>query len=41
LNSPFYGWPLKGKAVATIVAGRTVWVDKKRIAGAEAPALER
>ena len=32
LNSPFYGWRLKGKAVATIVAGRKAWVDK--------PALE-
>jgi dihydroorotase len=27
LNSPFYGWPLRGKAVATIVAGRIVWQD--------------
>lgn len=24
-NNPFYGWPLKGKAVATIVGGRKVW----------------
>ncbi len=24
-NNPFYGWPLKGKAVATIVAGKKVW----------------
>lgn len=24
-NSPFYGWPLRGRAVATIVAGRVVW----------------
>lgn len=24
-NSPFYGWPLRGKAVATIVGGRIVW----------------
>ena len=24
-NSPFYGWPLKGKAVATIVGGKVVW----------------
>ncbi|HZV33137.1 MAG TPA: dihydroorotase [Verrucomicrobiae bacterium] len=24
-NSPFYGWPLKGKAVATIVGGRVAW----------------
>jgi dihydroorotase len=23
-NSPFFGWPLKGKAVATVVAGRIV-----------------
>jgi len=26
LNNPFYGWPLKGRAVATIVAGRKAWV---------------
>jgi len=26
-NSPFYGWPLKGRADATIVAGRIVWRD--------------
>lgn len=26
-NSPFFGWPLKGKAVATIVAGRKVWAE--------------
>jgi dihydroorotase-like cyclic amidohydrolase len=24
-NSPFYNWPLKGKAVATIVGGKVVW----------------
>ncbi|MDB6016618.1 MAG: pyrC [Pedosphaera sp.] len=24
-NSPFYGWPMKGKAVRTIVGGKTVW----------------
>ena len=24
-NSPFDGWELKGRAVQTIVAGRTVW----------------
>ncbi|MHB8522711.1 MAG: dihydroorotase [Limisphaerales bacterium] len=24
-NSPFYGWPLRGKAVATIVGGKLVW----------------
>ena len=26
-NSPFYGWRLKGKAVATIVAGKKEWSD--------------
>jgi dihydroorotase len=25
-NNPFFGWKLKGKAVATIVAGKRVWV---------------
>jgi dihydroorotase len=24
-NSPFHGWPMRGKAVATIVAGKIVW----------------
>jgi len=27
VNSPFYGWPLKGKTIATIVGGKRVWVD--------------
>lgn len=27
LNSPFFGWPLKGKAVTTIVGGRKVWSE--------------
>jgi dihydroorotase len=27
-NSPFYGWPLKGRAVAAIVGGRKVWVEQ-------------
>jgi dihydroorotase len=27
-NSPFDGWPLRGKAVATIVAGRLVWSEQ-------------
>jgi len=27
-NNPFYGWPLKGKAVATIVGGRIAWQEK-------------
>jgi dihydroorotase len=26
-NSPFYGWRLKGKAVATFVGGRPVWAE--------------
>ncbi len=25
LNSPFYGWPLRGRAVMTVVAGKVVW----------------
>jgi len=32
-NSPFYGWPLRGKAVATIVGGRKVWMDQPEPAG--------
>ena len=31
-NSPFDGWPLKGKAVATIAGGRKVWVETKEFA---------
>lgn len=30
LNSPFYGWPLRGRAVMTIVGGRIVWHEPKR-----------
>ena len=26
-NSPFHGWKLQGRAVRTIVAGRTVWAE--------------
>jgi len=26
-NSPFDGWPLKGKAVATLVQGRLLWSE--------------
>lgn len=26
-NSPFYGWPLRGRAVGTVVAGELVWRD--------------
>jgi dihydroorotase len=32
-NSPFYGWPMKGKAVATIVAGNKAWVEQTELAG--------
>jgi dihydroorotase len=28
-NNPFYGWRLKGKAVATIVGGRIVWDEQE------------
>ena len=27
-NSPFYGWPMKGKAVGTIVGGKVVFQDR-------------
>jgi len=27
-NSPFYGWKLQGRAVATIVGGKIVWSEK-------------
>jgi dihydroorotase len=26
-NNPFFGWKLKGKPVATIVAGKLVWSE--------------
>ncbi len=32
LNSPFYGWTLRGKAVATIVGGRKAWVEPSDLA---------
>jgi dihydroorotase len=28
LNSPFFGWTLKGRALATIVAGKPVWIEQ-------------
>jgi dihydroorotase len=31
-NSPFSGWKLKGKAVATIVGGKLVWSEKSEMA---------
>jgi dihydroorotase len=27
-NTPFHGWPLKGKALATIVGGKMVWREE-------------
>ncbi len=27
INNPFYGWRLRGKAVRTIVGGKTVWAE--------------
>lgn len=34
LNSPFYGWPLKGKASATIVGGKLAWCEQTKAAAA-------
>lgn len=31
-NNPFYGWPLKGRAVATIVGGKRVWIEQTETA---------
>jgi dihydroorotase len=33
-NSPFYGWPLRGKATATIVGGRKAWAEHTELARA-------
>jgi dihydroorotase len=33
-NNPFFGWNLKGKAVATIVAGQVVWSEQTALAAA-------
>ena len=30
-NSPFYGWPLKGKAMAVILAGRKVPIEQSEV----------
>jgi dihydroorotase len=30
-NSPFFGWKLKGRAVATIVGGKKVWAGQKEL----------
>jgi dihydroorotase len=34
-NSPFYGWPLKGRAVMTIVGGRMAWNERTAAAAVE------
>ncbi len=33
-NSPFNGWQLKGKAVATIVGGKKVWAENSELVAA-------
>jgi dihydroorotase len=33
-NCPFFGWKLKGRTVATIVAGKPVFVDQPELATA-------
>jgi len=33
-NSPFFGWKLKGRPVATIVGGKKVWAGQKELAPA-------
>jgi dihydroorotase len=33
-NSPFFGWQLKGRAVATIIAGRCVYAEQKELTAA-------
>ncbi|HVV02414.1 MAG TPA: dihydroorotase [Verrucomicrobiae bacterium] len=32
INSPFNGWPLQGRAVATIARGKKVWVEQEQTA---------
>jgi dihydroorotase len=27
-NNPFYGWPLRGKTVATVVGGQIKWIEQ-------------
>jgi dihydroorotase len=36
-NSPFYGWPMKGKAMLTIVGGKIAWRDQAFASMVEAP----
>jgi dihydroorotase len=30
-NSPFFGWKLKGRAVATLVAGKMTWSEQTEV----------
>jgi dihydroorotase len=34
-NSPFYGWRLRGKAVATVVGGKLAWIERERAAAVQ------
>ena len=34
-NSPFEGWPMKGRAVMTVVRGKIIWHEEKAWAGVE------
>jgi dihydroorotase len=36
-NSPFFGWKLKGRAVATIVGGKKVWTEPAEAVARENP----
>jgi dihydroorotase len=29
-NTPFHNWPLKGRAICTIVRGQVVWREENR-----------
>jgi dihydroorotase len=36
-NSPFDGWPMRGGAVATVVAGKLVWSEENRFVDVQCP----
>jgi dihydroorotase len=40
-NSPFDGWPLRGRPVATIVGGRAVWREETAETGVQPAVLNR
>ena len=40
-NCPFDGWPMKGRAVMTIVRGSLVWSEEKEKAGVQPAVLNR